>query len=371
MLVVPNFAQTTLRAAIAPGDTSLQLASGGGAYFAIGTGNYVYLTLLDGASVEVVKFTNSGIIVSDTLTGIERGQDNTTAKAFPAGTCVKVAWNVAQIQDLVNQTFVDLFDSSAIPPNTVVVNDSPPASPPPANVIYAINTSEHQFWYWNGISWIEIGNARSGVLAGSGDPAGTPGNIVAFYVNTDNGQLWYWTSSTWMLIAGGAGTTEEYWVRSALGTDLYILPSDTQIELGAVTVVDRYRTYPNGVAANTILQTQIHGGNPRTTLLEDAALEVLVSIRGDFGSDPVPDAVMELVISNSYDGELFGNSSPVDPDFSPDIVIQASTGVITWPAGTYFDGNLVYSRKGAGPWPNFHLQQLSYEFHVIEAGVGP
>lgn len=371
MLVVPNFAQTTLRSAITPSSTSLALASGGGAYFAIGVDNYVYLTLLDGASVEVVKFTNSGIIVNDTLTGIERGQDNTTAKSFPAGTCVKVAWNVAQIQDLVTQTFIDLFNASVIPPNTVVVNVSPPNAAPPANVIYAINTSQHQFWYWNGISWIEIGNARAGVLAGSGDPSGTPDNVVAFYVNVDNGQLWYWTGSVWMLIAGGAGSTEEYWVRSALGNDLYILPPDTQIELGAITVTDRYRTYPNGVAANTILETQIHGGQPRTTLLQDAAMEVLISVRGDFGSDPVPDAIMELVISNSYDSELFGNASPVNPSFSPDIVLQASTGVLTWPAGTYFDGNLVYSESGAGPWANFHVNQLSYEFHVIEAGVGP
>lgn len=369
MLVVPNFARTTLRAAIVPSSLQLQLATGGGAYFNIGTGNYMYITVEDGQSVEIMKFTNSGVIVNDTIT-VERGQDGTTAKSFPAGACVKVAWNVAQLTELVNQTFIELFNSSVLPPNTIQVNAEPVAAPP-ANVIYAIWYLQKQFWYWNGTSWIEIGNPRNGVLAGNGDPSGTPDNIVAFYVDLDTGNLWYWTSSTWMLVAAGSNSTEEYWVRSALGTDLYILPSDTQVELGAVTVTDRYRTYPNGVAANTILQTQIHGGSPRTTLLEDAAMEVFVSIKGDFGSDPVPDAVMELVISNSYDASLFGNASPVDPDFSPDIVISATTGVLTWPAGTYFDGNLVYSQKGAGPWPNFHLQQLTYAFHVVEAGVGP
>jgi hypothetical protein len=370
VLVIPNFARTTLRTAINPGSLTLALASGGGAYFAIGSGNYVYITVEDGSSVEIMKFTNTGIIVNDTIT-VERGQDGTTAKSFPAGACVKVAWNVAQVNALVTQTFINLFDSSVIPPNTIEVS-SPPAAAPPANVIYAIWYLQRQVWYWNGTSWIEIGNPRYGTLAGAGDPSGTPDNIVAFYVDTDTGALWYWTSSAWMMVAAGQNTTEEYWVRSAMGADLYVLVSDTQVELGVITVVDRYRTYPNGVAANTILQTQIHGGNPRTTLLEDAAMEVTISVRGDFGSDPVPEAVMELVISNSYDAELFGNSSPVDPDFSPDIVIQASTGVLTWPAGTYFDGNVVYSQKGAGPtWPNFHIQQVSYAFHVVEAGVGP
>jgi hypothetical protein len=219
--------------------------------------------------------------------------------------------------------------------------------------------------------WVEIGNPRNGVLAGSGDPSGTPDNIVAFYVDIDTGNLWYWTGSAWMNVAGGSNSTEAYWVRCALGSSLYTLVSNTQVELGVVTVVDRYRTYPNGVAANTILETQIHAGSPRTTLLNDAALNIVVSIKGDFGSDPVPEAIMELVISNSYDASLYGNATPVDPSFSPDIVIQASTGTLTWPAGTYFDGNLVYSQSGAGPWPNFLIQQVSYEFHVIEAGVGP
>ncbi len=367
-IVVPNFARTTLRAAITPSSTQLLLASGGGAYFAIGAGNYVYLTVEDGNSVEIMKFTNTGIIVNDTIT-VLRAQDGTTAKSFPAGACVKVAWNVQQVQDLITQTFIDLFDSSVIPPNTIEVV-STPAAAPPANVIYAINILQHQFWYWNGVSWIEIGNPRMGVLAGTTDPSGTPDNVVAFYVNTTNGELWYWTGSAWLSIAGGQGSTEEYWVRSALGA-LYVLPSDDQVDLSVINVIDRYRTYPNGVAGDTILQIIVHAGEPQMTLLEDAALRIDVSIKGNFGSNPVPEAVIELVIANSYDSELFGNSSPVDPDFSPDIVISATSGVLTWPAGTYFDGSVVYSQKGAGPWDDFNIVQVAIGFHVIEAGVGP
>lgn len=368
MIVIPNFARTTLRAAITPSSLQLQLATGTGAYFNIGSGNYLYLTVEDGASVEIMKFTSTGVVVNDTIT-VERGQDGTSAKAFPAGACVKVAWNVAQVQDLVNQTYVNLFAASILPPNTTSVN-APPVAPPGSNVIYAIWQEEQRFWYWNGASWIEIGNTRTGVLAGAGDPNGTPEGNVAFYVDTDTGALWYWTGAAWMMIAGANTSSEEYWVRGAMGA-LYVLPSNTQVELGVINMTDRYRTYPRGVAADTILQMINQGGQPRTTLLEDAAMEVSVSLRGNFGSNPVPDAVMELVISNSYDSSLFGNASPVDPDFSPDIVISATTGVLTWPAGTYFDGNLVYSQKGAGPWADFNIIQVNTAFHVVEAGVGP
>lgn len=367
MLVVPNFARTTLRAPITPSSTALPLALGGGAYFNIGTGNYVYLTVEDGNSVEIMKFTNTGIIVNDTIT-VERGQDFTTAKSFPAGACVKVAWNNAQVQALVTQTFINLFDSSVIPPNTIQVDDVPNQAPP-ANVIYAIWYLQHRLWYWNGTSWIEIGNINQGVLAGAGDPSGTPNGNVAFYVDTDTGALWYWTGADWLRVSG-EGSTEEYWVRGAMG-NLYVLPSENQVELGVINMTDRYRTYPNGVPSNTILEVIDQGGQPRTTLLQDAAMEVVVSLVVNFGSDPVPEAVLELVISNSYDSSLYGNAAPVDPDFQPNITLSATTGVQTWPAGTYFDGNLIYSRSGSGPWADARIVQVSTEFHVVEAGVGP
>jgi hypothetical protein len=368
-LVVPNFARTTLRAAISPSSLQLLLATGGGAYFEIGTGNYMYITLEDGQSVEIVKYTSTGAIVNDTLT-VERGQDGTTAKSFPAGTCVKVAWNVQQLQDLITQTFIDLFNSSVLPPNTIQVSSAPVAAPP-ANVIYAVWYAQKQFWYWNGTSWIELGNPRNGVLAGSGDPSGTPDNIVAFYVDLDSGALWYWPDGgPWLQIAGTSDSSEEYWVKTALGASLYTLVSDTQVELGVITTTDRYRTYPNGVPANTILQVQIHGGAPRITLLEAAAMEVAVTVRGHFDG-ATPDSVMELIITNSYNDEWAGNSATVNSAFGTDIVLSASTGVLTWPAGTYFDGNLAYSQGLSGPWPNFIIEQVAGAFHVVEAGVGP
>ncbi len=245
-------------------------------------------------------------------------------------------------------------------------DDSPPMAAPPANVIYAVNTTQRQFWYWNGSSWIELGNPADGVLSGPGDPSGTPDNTVAFYVNTSTGELFYWTGSVWQSIAGGSGSTEEYWVRSAIGT-LYTLNSESQVELGVIAVTNRYRTYPNGVAANTILQMINQGGQDFTTLLQAAAMEVVVSITGNFGSNPVPEAVMLMVISNSQNAEIFGNAFTIDPDFQPDITISATTGVLTWNAGTYFDGTVGYSQVGAGPWDPFIITQVRTEFHVVEA----
>src|SRR6478752_8475165 len=133
MLVVPNFARTTLRASIGPQNTQLMLAIGGGMYFEIGAGNYMYITVEDGQSVEIMKYTCTGPVTNDMI-NVSRGEDGTTPKAFPAGSCVKVAWNVAQLQELMNQTFVSIFNSTVLPPNTIKVQTVPTA-PPPVNVI--------------------------------------------------------------------------------------------------------------------------------------------------------------------------------------------------------------------------------------------
>jgi hypothetical protein len=390
MLVVPNFARTTLRASITPASTQLMLAIGGGAYFEIGSGNHMYVTIEDGQSVEIVKYTNTGPVVNDAIT-VERGQDGTTAKAFPAGACVKVAWNVAQVTELVEETYINLFNSSVLPPNTIQINSAPPTAPPPANVIYAVYVSQKQFWYWNGSYWTEIGNPRNGVLAGHGDPSGAPGNIVAFYVDLDNGALWYWGGS-WIHVAGGGGIggpSEEYWVRSNFGETppLYALyPNDTgsggtntgQIELGVIPMplTPRYRVYPNGIEDNTVLKIERHDGFDRMTLKRDAAMEITCSVRGVFplnnpGSVPPAyvKATLQLAITNSFNHEFFGNSITT-ADFVATPQINVSTGVLTWPAETYFDGNLIYDPiAGSLVLGPFNIVQMTYAFHVVEADV--
>lgn len=98
--VVNNFIRTTLAAPAAPSDVTLQLAAGAGALFNMPAGNWCYVTVNDSTTVEIMKYTSTGSVAGD-LISVARGQDNTTPKAFPAGSCVAVGWNTAQVQAFV------------------------------------------------------------------------------------------------------------------------------------------------------------------------------------------------------------------------------------------------------------------------------
>jgi hypothetical protein len=126
-------------------------------------------------------------------------------------------------------------------------------------VIYAVWYLQHRIWYWNGTSWIELGNINQGLLSGSGDPSGTPNGNVAFYVDTDTAALWYWDGSAWMRISG-QGSTDEFWVRGAM-VRLYILPSENQVELGVINMTNRYRTYPNACLRTPSSKSSTRAGN--------------------------------------------------------------------------------------------------------------
>lgn len=82
-----NNARSTLASSITSGQTSISLASGGGALFpTLSTGDFFYMTILDAATSgatkrEIVKVTARS---TDTLT-VVRAQDNTSAVAFSAG----------------------------------------------------------------------------------------------------------------------------------------------------------------------------------------------------------------------------------------------------------------------------------------------
>lgn len=100
--VVNNFIRTTLAVAISPSATTLQLATGGGALFDIPAGDWCYITVNDSTTVEVMKYVSTGSEAGDII-GVLRGQDNTTPKAFPAGACVAVGWNTAQVSAFIEQ----------------------------------------------------------------------------------------------------------------------------------------------------------------------------------------------------------------------------------------------------------------------------
>lgn len=156
-LNIANFVKTTLRAPLRATDTHLQLAIGSGLAFNFTVGDYCYLTLEDRSTHEVVKYTSSGVVVGDNIP-VLRGQDGSTPRAFPAGTCVTISWNEAQITDLIQQVVAALTSTNCPPTNTMLVT-LPPTSAPTGCVQFAVNTATTPwtFYYWSLNAWHLIG----------------------------------------------------------------------------------------------------------------------------------------------------------------------------------------------------------------------
>lgn len=100
-----NRLKTTLSAAATAGATSLTLLSVA-SLPAIGGGDYCYLTLTspDQATIEVVKAT----AVAGSVVTVARGQDGTTAAAWPLGTAVELRLNARAFSD-----FNSLFEPTS------------------------------------------------------------------------------------------------------------------------------------------------------------------------------------------------------------------------------------------------------------------
>lgn len=157
-LNISNFVSTSLRAPISPVSNVLQLAQGTGQLFAFPAGDYVYITLEDRLNREVVRYVSSGVVTGDNI-AVFRAQDGTLARAFPAGTCVKVAWNEQQVKDLITELFGSLISNNCPPANSVLTNGAPTGAPPPC-VFYAIDrtTNPWNLYFWDGITWHLLGD---------------------------------------------------------------------------------------------------------------------------------------------------------------------------------------------------------------------
>lgn len=237
-LSLANFVQTTLAAPITPDSLSIILTDP--ARFNLTEGDYCYLTIIDGSTVEIVKYTSAGMVVANTIS-VTRGQDGTTAKAFPAGACVKMAWNYQQMRDLVEAVYAALFDTSVLPDDTMLTEGAPSA-PPAGNVIYAVDVSKKRLWYWdvNGPSWVELGNARDSVIVSNSAPTEAPADNVVFCIVPSTAALYFWNGSAWLKIAGGS-TGHEIWTKQsvsgatgpgAAGATLNLLDPGLTIESG-------------------------------------------------------------------------------------------------------------------------------------------
>jgi hypothetical protein len=219
-----NFVRTTLRSPVTPSDTMLLLEAGSGVLFGLSPGDYCYVTVNDGVTVEVMKYTSIGPVINDTIP-VARGQDGTTAKAFPAGACVQVAWNKAQVADFVTQLYNEMFDAALLGSDTIQVTTTP-TSPPPGGVHYAVRVDTHQMWYWdpNTPAWIELGNISNGIVVTGANPTAPPGPNVRFAINTADGSLWYWNNTAWLRISSEAESSgAEIWTRDTTNTSPIVL----------------------------------------------------------------------------------------------------------------------------------------------------
>lgn len=97
-ILVSNNASAEIALSITASDTTIILAAGQGVEFpSPGASDYFYVTLVDSSNnLEIVKCTSRS---ADTLT-VVRGQDNTTARAFPAGSLVELRIVAATFTDL-------------------------------------------------------------------------------------------------------------------------------------------------------------------------------------------------------------------------------------------------------------------------------
>lgn len=352
-----NFVKTTLRAPCGVGDTQLQLASGTGALFnPITAGNWCYVTVNDSTSVEVMKYTSAGNVVNDTIT-VERAQDDTTAKAFPVGACVAIGWNVAQILGLIDGIVTN-------PVDTIQVS-STPVGAPAAHVVYAVNPSTGQLWYWTGSVWTYV-NSNSVQLLTSAPSVAPLGNI-RWTINTTTSSLYYWTGLTWLLIAGGGGSN----YLEIFGWQYLTLGGGTAIAVGTdnpfsglitgglpVTIVTAYKS---NMAVTDVISVQ---PNNVLRFLVPCIVELSASIEGDM-DDITHDFRGQLSIFHSTDTyEWFTQTSLPANSGSTTVGISVNTGPVEIVANDEFDANLV-TIDGGGTFVGFNLKKLRFSASVI------
>lgn len=121
-ILVSNNASAAIALSITASDTTIILAAGQGVEFpSPGASDYFYATLVDSSNnLEIVKCTSRS---ADTLT-VVRGQDNTAARSFAAGSLLELRIVAATFTDLQNEIVPDppfvagtvmLFAQSAAP----------------------------------------------------------------------------------------------------------------------------------------------------------------------------------------------------------------------------------------------------------------
>lgn len=354
--VVPNFVRSSLRAPISVSDTQLQLASGTGVLFnTIGTGNWCYITVNDNTTAEVMKYTSAGDVVNDTIV-VERAQDGTSAKAFPAGACVAIGWNTAQVMDLIQGELTH-------PVNTIEVS-STPVGTPSEHILYAVNPETGEMWYWDGATWTFLNSNSVQLLTVV--PTDEPTGNIVWTINTVTSSLYYWTGLGWLLVSGQGSNYREILGRQyltvgagtaiAAGTDN---PFSTLVTGGLPVVTNMdYKSDVSIADVIEVLPTNV------LRILQPCIAEFSASVYGNM-DDLTHDFRGQLSVFHANDTYQWITQIFVPANSgSSAIAISMNSGPVQILANDEFDANLVVIDGGV-TFVGFNVQQLQFTASII------
>lgn len=331
-----NFLRTTLRAPIGVSDTQLLLASGSAPYFGIPAGEYFFITVNDSTTVEIMKYTSTGSVVNDTIT-VERAQDGTTAKAFPAGACVASGWNVEQLHDYILQLTTD-----STPNNTQMISGSSavPEDEPTAPITYTLNTTTGQLWFWNGSSWSPITSNQVQQLDTA--PVAEPPFGTTWTVIVDTGALYYWTGTAWLQVAGVIGGIVEINSREFLN-NIGVTMTSGQVPFHDNVTLDTIISYQANPEVASILSIPGVGPNTGRVVFSRACImQMTAVISGNVAAPGTDQAFVQVVLANTGNDRIYGNTCVV-PATSQQIAVfcSVSSGAVPVDAGDAWDADTI------------------------------
>ncbi len=333
-----NFVRTTLRAPIGTGDTQLLLAVGSSPYFDIPAGEYFFVTVNDSTTVEIMKYTSTGSIVNDTI-NVERAQDNTTAKAFPAGACVTSGWNVEQLHDYVLQ-----ITGESSPSNTQMISGSSavPEDEPTEPILYTINTTTGQLWFWNGSSWSPITSNRVQQLDTA--PVAEPPFGTTWTVVVDTGSLYYWTGTAWLQVTGVTGGIVQILSQEYLNNiGVAITGQDPFHDNFTMDVVIAYQANPEIASILSIPSTGPNTG--RVVFSASCIARFTAAMSGSVAVPGTDQAFLQILMANTGDDRVYGSTTVVPATSAQSAVFSSVTsGPIPVDSGDAWDADsIVYA----------------------------
>lgn len=352
-----NFTRTTLRAPIGTSDTQLLLAVGSAPMFDIPSGDYFFITVNDSTTVEIMRYTSTGSVVNDTI-NVTRAQDNTTAKSFPAGACVTSGWNIEQLHDYVLQ-----ITTAATPSNTQMISGSGavPVDEPTTPIIYTINTTTGQLWFWNGSSWSPVTSNRVQQL--DTVPVAEPPFGTTWTVIVDTGALYYWTGSAWLQVAGVTGGVVEINSRqfisdTGVGLEGGLWPFHHAVTLDTVI---SYQANPD--IASIISIPGVGPNTGRVVFSRNCLMTMTGSIYGFVDSPGTDQVFLQVLLTTTADDRVYGNTAIVPATSAQATVLcTVSSGPVLVAAGDAWDANTqIYDSTNAYVAPSCKQATITVE----------